>query len=108
MPTGALGWRLRRSSLATAATLASASPRKPSVPMSASSLGSRSLLVACRVTANNRSSGWIPRPLSRTAISVKPPSSSSTSTRVDPASIALSTSSLTTEAGRSTTSPAAI
>ena len=108
VPTAALGCRLRRSSRATAATLASASPRNPSVPMSVSSLGSRSLLVACRVTASSRSSGWIPRPLSRTAISVSPPSSSSTSTRVDPASIALSTSSLTTDAGRSTTSPAAI
>ena len=64
--------------------------------------------VAWRVTASKRSSGWIPRPLSRTEIRAMPPSSSSTSTRVAPASRLLSTSSLMTEAGRSTTSPAAI
>lgn len=47
-------------------------------------------------------------PLSRMRISRTPPSSSSISTRVAPASSAFSTSSLTTDAGRSTTSPAAI
>ena len=43
----------------------------------------------------------------RTTIRSRPPSDISTSTRVTPASKAFSESSLTTEAGRSTTSPAA-
>src|ERR1019366_7428303 len=43
-----------------------------------------------------------------TSISFLPPFSRSTSITVAPASIAFSTSSFTTEAGRSTTSPAAI
>ena len=50
----------------------------------------------------------IPQPSSLTSISVFPPFSSSIRTRVAPASSAFSTSSFTTEAGRSTTSPAAI
>src|SRR5918996_926745 len=43
-----------------------------------------------------------------TALSARPPPRSSTAIRVAPASIAFSTSSLTAEAGRSITSPAAI
>ncbi|VTR69466.1 hypothetical protein DESC_740205 [Desulfosarcina cetonica] len=50
----------------------------------------------------------MPWPLSATRISLRPPCSISTMMRVLPASMAFSTSSLTTEAGRSTTSPAAI
>ena len=69
---------------------------------------SRILLVACRSTASCASSGSIPSPSSSTRISFLPPSSMVTAIRVAPASSAFSTSSLTTEAGRSTTSPAAI
>ena len=47
-------------------------------------------------------------PSSSTRISFLPPYSAVITTRVALASIAFSTSSLTTEAGRSTTSPAAI
>src|SRR5690606_27593626 len=50
----------------------------------------------------------MPTPSSRTRISLTPPASISTSIRRAPASSAFSTSSFTTEAGRSTTSPAAI
>ena len=50
----------------------------------------------------------IPQPSSATRTSASPPSSTSTATARAPASSAFSTSSFTTEAGRSTTSPAAI
>jgi len=50
----------------------------------------------------------MPQPSSVTWINPRPPASSATSIRVAPASIAFSTSSLTTDAGRSTTSPAAM
>jgi hypothetical protein len=50
----------------------------------------------------------MPQPSSATAMNSRPPSRTSTRMREAPASIAFSTSSLTTEAGRSTTSPAAI
>ena len=66
------------------------------------------LLVAWRDTASGNCSAAMPLPLSRIRIRRTPPSSRSISTRVAPASIAFSTSSLTTDAGRSTTSPAAI
>ena len=66
------------------------------------------LLVACRSSASRASSGSIPSPSSSTRISFLPPSSTATAMRRAPASSAFSTSSLTTDAGRSTTSPAAI
>src|SRR5512145_3109882 len=50
----------------------------------------------------------MPSPSSRTLMRSSPPARSSTSTRRAPASSAFSTSSLTTAAGRSITSPAAI
>src|ERR1700680_5026901 len=50
----------------------------------------------------------MPVPSSLTRISLRPPSSSEISMTVAPASIAFSTSSFTTDEGRSTTSPAAI
>src|SRR6185437_13663308 len=88
--------------------LASASPRKPSVRNSSRSFRSLSLLVAWRARASGNSWAGIPRPLSLTRISWRPPSATSTSIRVAPASREFSTSSFTTDAGRSTTSPAAI
>ena len=66
------------------------------------------LLVAWRLSAVDSSSRAMPAPSSSTAISRTPPASSRTVIWVAPASSALSTSSRTTEAGRSTTSPAAI
>ena len=92
----------------TAEMAASASPRKPSVPIRARSSAQRSLLVAWRRNAVGSSSGAMPQPLSVTRIRRIPPLRSSTDTADAPASSAFSTSSLTTLAGRSTTSPAEI
>ena len=50
----------------------------------------------------------MPEPLSETETSRRPPAVIVTSMRVAPASSAFSISSFTTDAGRSTTSPAAI
>ncbi len=66
------------------------------------------LLVAWRSMASRASSAVMPSPSSSTRISFLPPNSIATVTRRAPASMAFSTSSFTTEAGRSTTSPAAI
>ena len=87
---------------------ASASPRKPSVPMASRPRSSASLLVAWRRKATPASSGDMPQPSSVTRISSAPPLFISTVMFLAPASIAFSTSSLTADAGLSTTSPAAI
>ena len=68
----------------------------------------RSLEVAWRSKARRASSRTMPWPLSTMRMSLRPPASTSTRMRVAPASSEFSRSSLTTEAGRSTTSPAAI
>jgi hypothetical protein len=86
----------------------SASPRNPSVAMESRSFTSLSLLVACRSKANSASSRNMPLPLSATRIKRRPPLSTSMRRSVAPASSEFSISSFTTEAGRSTTSPAAI
>ena len=96
------------STRATAAIDASASPRKPSVPTRWRSSKLAILLVAWRSKASRASSRPIPEPSSATTIRRFPPASSSTRTSEAPASRAFSTSSFTTDAGRSTTSPAAI
>ncbi len=95
-------------SCATDAIDASASPRNPSVPTRSSSSSVAILLVAWRVSASASSSGAMPQPSSVTTIRRMPPSSMRRTMRRAPASIAFSSSSRTTEAGRSTTSPAAI
>ena len=87
---------------------ARASPRKPRVAIASSPRSSRSLLVAWRRKAIFASSGAIPQPLSVTRMKDIPPPCISTVTLFAPASIEFSQSSFTTEAGRSTTSPAAI
>ena len=87
---------------------ASASPRKPMVPTDSRSSRLVILLVAWRFRAMASSSGAMPMPSSSTAISRTPPADRRRVICVAPASSALSTSSRTTEAGRSTTSPAAI
>ena len=99
---------VRRSMRLTEAMAANASPRKPMVPMAARSSAQRSLEVAWRRKAVRASSGDMPQPLSVTRRKVMPPSRISTVTLDAPASTAFSRSSLTTDAGRSTTSPAAI
>ena len=105
---GASAVRVRSVKRDTDAMLGSASPRKPSVAMRSRSSARRILLVAWRSTESRASSGSMPSPSSSTRISRLPPASTVMATRVAPASTAFSTSSLTTEAGRSTTSPAAI
>ena len=87
---------------------ASASPLKPMVPTDSRSDRLAILLVALRLSAVGSSARWMPQPLSSTLMSRTPPACSRTVICVAPASSALSTSSRTTEAGRSTTSPAAI
>ena len=99
--------RLVSVSRATAPRLASASPRNPKERMSRRSVPSV-LEVAWRASARGRSAAVMPQPSSVTRISALPPSAYSTAIRRAPASSAFSTSSLTAEAGRSTTSPAAI
>jgi HAMP domain-containing protein len=103
-------WLLRdtRRMRDTDAMLGNASPRKPSVPTRSRSSMFVILLVACRDSARPNSSRSIPHPSSRTRHNRTPPSSISTSTRLAPASRLFSTSSLMMDAGRSTTSPAAI
>ncbi len=100
--------RVRSVKRDTEAMLGSASPRKPSVAMAERSAALAILLVACRSRQRRASSGDMPTPSSSTRTSRLPPYSTATATRVASASMAFSTSSLTTEAGRSTTSPAAI
>ncbi len=92
----------------TAQIAGRASPRNPSVVIASRSASVASLEVACRRRARSTSSVDIPTPSSVTRISARPASRRSTVTWVLSASSAFSTSSLTTEAGRSTTSPAAI
>ena len=100
--------RVSSSSRETDAIEGKASPRKPSVEIESRSLTSRSLLVACRSKASRASSRNIPQPSSAMRIRRRPPDSTSTRNSLAPASSEFSSSSLTTEAGRSTTSPAAI
>src|SRR3989344_493612 len=88
--------------------LDSASPRNPSVLMLCKSSACRILLVVCLKIQSFASSSDIPHPLSLTRINSFPAFLISTSIAVAPASSAFSTSSLTTLAGRSITSPAAI
>ena len=100
--------RVRMSVRLTADMAARASPRKPNVPIFPRSSAERILLVAWRRNAVGSSAGAMPQPLSVTRMSPIPPRWISTATAEAPASMAFSTSSFTTLAGRSTTSPAAM
>ena len=92
----------------TAAIEGRASPRKPMVVIRISA-SSASFEVACRSTRQRQLvASPMPQPSSSTRISPRPPASTATAIRDAPASIAFSTSSFTTDAGRSTTSPAAM
>ena len=92
----------------TDAMLGNASPRKPKLKTCSKSSKLLILLVACRVKASSNSSAAMPAPLSLMRIRRAPPPSISISIRLAPASKLFSSNSLTTDAGRSTTSPAAI
>ena len=107
-PTSLAAVREIRRTCATAAILASPSPRKPSETIRSRSPACASLLVACRAKARCSSAASMPAPSSLTSIASRPPRVTETTMRVAPASSAFSTSSFTTESGRSTTSPAAI
>jgi hypothetical protein len=105
---GASAVRLVMNSSDTEAIDASASPRNPSVPTASSSASERILLVAWRIRASVSSASGMPQPSSVIEMRLTPPSSSRIRSVCAPASSAFSSNSLTTEAGRSTTSPAAI
>ena len=95
----------RRETLAMAAR---ASPRKPMVATRSRSSSVVIFEVAWRVRASPSWLWSMPQPLSVMRIRRMPPSSRSMRMRVLPASMAFSRSSLSTDDGRSTTSPAAI
>ena len=108
IPTSSSDRRVTRLNRDTEAMEGRASPRKPIVRITSRSEAVAILLVAWRCSATPASSAPIPPPSSTTRIRPRPPRSDSTTIRAAPASMAFSTSSLTTEAGFSTTSPAAI
>ena len=108
VPTSSVLRRVRSSTCATAAIEASASPRKPMVCRAKRSSAWRIFDVAWRSKAMRASVGDMPLPLSMTCIEVRPASITSTFIVVAPASMAFSTSSFMTDAGRCITSPAAI
>ena len=88
--------------------LASASPLNPREPMAKISFTSTIFDVACRVKQSLASSLFIPTPLSTILILERPAPSIVISIEFAFASMEFSINSLTTEAGRSITSPAAI
>ena len=100
--------RVSSSTRDTAEMAASASPRKPRVPMASRSYSVEILEVAWRRKAVAAWSAGMPQPSSVTRIRDIPPWAISTVTADAPASMAFSISSFTTLAGRSTTSPAAM
>ncbi len=108
VPTSSPALRVKSSMRDTADIAASASPRKPIVPMASKSCSEASLLVAWRKNATPASSGAMPQPSSVTRMYVAPPAFISTVMFFAPASKEFSISSFITLAGRSTTSPAAI
>ena len=107
-PSDSLRAREMISSLDTEAILGSASPRNPKVATRKRSASSFSLLVECLSRATGKSSALMPSPSSLTRIKDAPLPSTQTEISLAPASRAFSSNSLTTEAGRSTTSPAAM
>src|SRR5580704_17734793 len=108
VPAGASAARVSRQRRDTEAIEGRASPRKPSVATLSRSSASLILEVAWRSKASLASSRTMPHPLSVSWMSFLPPASMLARIRCAPASSAFSSSSFTTEAGRSTTSPAAI
>ena len=107
-PNSSCSRLVRSSTCATAAIEANASPLKPMVDRLKRSSACRILEVAWGKKAVTASSADMPMPLSITWIRVLPASLMCMSIWVLPASMAFSTNSFTTDAGRCTTSPAAI
>ena len=107
VPASACAWRVVSRNRDTLAMLGRASPRNPSVATASRSAAVRILLVACRSSESNASSRSMPQPSSITRTSEIPPRRIIMSILRASASILFSISSFTTEAGRSTTSPAA-
>ena len=108
VPSSAPRARVRSSTCATAAMEGNASPRKPIVRREKRPSAAAIFDVACRSKAMRASVSDMPLPLSITCTSVRPASLMMTVIWSAPASTAFSISSLTTEAGRWMTSPAAI
>jgi len=108
VPCSSSGVRVSSTRRETDAMEGSASPRNPSVPMESRSSAVRSFDVAWRSKASSASSRFMPVPSSITRISCLPPDSTSMRIERAPASSEFSSSSFTTDAGRSTTSPAAM
>ena len=108
VPISSVSWRLTSSTFDIAAILAKASPLNPIDFTSCRSSADLILLVACLSKAISTSSFCIPFPSSVILIKDIPPFFISIVICFAPASIEFSTSSLTTEAGLSITSPAAI
>ena len=107
-PASASEQRVVRVRSETAAILGRASPRNPRVLMDSNCAWLSSLLVAWRWKANSTWSTGMPWPSSVMRICWTPPPWISTVIWDAPASREFSTNSLTADAGRSTTSPAAI
>lgn len=107
-PCGSSAVRVASEKRDTEAIEASASPRKPMVATASRSSSEPILLVAWRASASGRSLRPRPAPSSSTCTRLVPPASSVTWIDCAPASRLFSSSSFSTEAGRSTTSPAAI
>src|SRR5690242_6313482 len=108
MPSPSSVVRVSRTRRETAVIEGNASPRKPRVEIEMRSSALRSFDVAWRSKQSRASSWFIPQPSSVMRMRRLPPDSVSMRMERAPASRAFSRSSLTTEAGRSTTSPAAI
>src|ERR1700678_2641935 len=108
VPSPSSASRVSSSRREIAAMVGKASPRNPSVAIESRSSAGRSLDVAWRSKASRASAGFMPQPSSITRIRRLPPDSVSMRIERAPASSAFSSSSFTTDAGRSTTSPAAI
>ena len=107
VPASAFGSRVVNRKRDTLAMLGSASPRNPNVLTACRSAAERILLVAWRSSERSASSRSIPHPSSTTRTSEIPPRRIKISILRAQASMLFSISSFTTEAGRSTTSPAA-
>ena len=92
----------------TEAIEGNASPRKPCDAMQCKSSDVSILLVAWRCSANSASAADMPQPLSSISMRFLPAPAIRTIILLAPASILFSINSFTADAGRSTTSPAAI
>ena len=108
VPDSSSAARVSSRSRETDAIEGRASPRKPNVATLSRSSAFLIFDVAWRSKASMASSRTMPHPLSVIWMSFLPPAWTLILMRVAPASREFSSISLTTEAGRSTTSPAAI